>query len=58
MGVEDGPSIPFLETYLSTANDASSQYEPPDHPEVTLAENVSLDERVNRVLEHLMRQIR
>ena len=58
MDTEDGPSIPFLEAYLSTANDASSQYEPPEHPEVTLGENVSLDERVNRVLEHLMRQIR
>ena len=58
MDVEDGASIPFLETYLSTANDASSQYEPPERPEVTLAENVSLDERVNRVLEPLMRQIR
>jgi bifunctional enzyme CysN/CysC len=58
MDIEDGPGIPFIETYLSTANDASSQYEPPSHPEVTLAENVALDERVNRVLEHLMRQIR
>ncbi len=58
MDVEDGPSIPFLEAYLSTANDSSSQYEPPEHPEVTLGENTGLDERVNRVLEHLMRQIR
>ena len=58
MDVEDGPSIPFLETYLSTANDSSSQYEPPEHAEVTLGENVPLDERVNRVLEQLMRQIR
>jgi len=58
MDVEDGPSIPFLEAYLSTANDASSQYEPPEHPEVTIAENVGLEERVNRVLEHLIRQIR
>jgi bifunctional enzyme CysN/CysC len=58
MDVEDGPSIPFLETYLSTANDSSSQYEPPEHAEVTLGENVPLDERVNRVLEHLMGQIR
>ena len=58
MDIEDGPGIPFLETYLSTLNDSSSQYEPPEHPEVTLAENVGLDERVNRVLEHLMRQIR
>ena len=58
MDTDDGPSIPFLETYLSGANDASSQYEPPEHPELTLAESMSLDERVNRVLEHLMRQIR
>lgn len=58
MDVEDGARIPFLEAYLSSANDASSQYEPPEHPEVTLAEHVGLDERVNRVLEHLMRQIR
>jgi bifunctional enzyme CysN/CysC len=58
MDVEDGPSIPFIETYLSTPNDASSQYEPPEHAEVTLRENVALDERVNQVLEHLMRQIR
>jgi bifunctional enzyme CysN/CysC len=58
MDVENGPNIPFLETYLSTPNDASSQYEPPERPELTLAETVSLDERVNRVLEHLMRQIR
>ena len=58
MDVEDGPGIPFLETYLSTANDSSSQYEPPEHAEVTLGENVPLDERVNRVLEQLMRQIR
>jgi bifunctional enzyme CysN/CysC len=58
MDVEDGPSIPFLEAYLAGANDASSQYEPPDHPEVTLTENLSLDERVNRILEHLIRQIR
>jgi bifunctional enzyme CysN/CysC len=58
MDVEDGARIPFLEAYLSSANDASSQYEPPEHPEVMLAENVGLDERVNRVLEHLLRQIR
>ena len=48
MATEDGPSIPFLEAYLSGANDASSQYEPPEHPEVNLAEHVVLDERVNR----------
>ena len=54
----DGPNIPFLEAYLAGPNDASSQYERPEHPEVRLGENVSLDERVNRVLEHLMRQIR
>jgi 3'-phosphoadenosine 5'-phosphosulfate synthase len=58
MDFEDGPGIPFLETYLSTANDSSSQYEPPEHPEVTLGEQVSLDERVNRVLEQLMARIR
>jgi bifunctional enzyme CysN/CysC len=58
MDVEDGPRIPFIETYLSTANDSSSQYEPPEHSEVTLPENVTLDERVNRVLEQVMRQIR
>ncbi len=58
MDTDDGPSIPFLETYLSRANDASSQYEPPEHAELTLAEHMSLDERVNRVLEELMRQIR
>jgi bifunctional enzyme CysN/CysC len=58
MDVEDGPGIPFLEAYLSGPNDASSQYEPPEHPEVTLPENINLDERVNRILEHLMRQIR
>jgi bifunctional enzyme CysN/CysC len=55
---EDGPKIPFLEAYLSGSNDASSQYEPPEHPEVTLHEQATLEERVNRVLEHLMRQIR
>jgi hypothetical protein len=58
MQTDDGPTIPFLEAYLSGSNDASSQYEPPDHPEVSLAETVGADERVNRVLEHLMRQIR
>jgi bifunctional enzyme CysN/CysC len=58
LGADDGPRIPFLEAYLSSANDASSQYEPPEHPEVTLAETAPLDDRVNRVLEHLMRQIR
>ncbi len=58
MEVSDGPSIPFLETYLSLANDASSQYEPPERAELTLDEHASLDERVNRVLEHLLRQIR
>jgi bifunctional enzyme CysN/CysC len=58
METADGASIPFVEAYLSGANDASSQYEPPEHPEVSLAENDGLDERVNRVLEHLMRQIR
>jgi bifunctional enzyme CysN/CysC len=58
MDVADGPGIPFVEAYLSAPNDSSSQYEPPEHPEVTLAENVGLEERVNRVLEHLMRQIR
>ena len=31
----DGPNIPFLEAYLTGTNDASSQYEPPEHPEVT-----------------------
>lgn len=58
MEKEDGPRIPFLEAYLSSANDASSQYEPPEHPEVALPEQIGLDDRVNRVLEHLMRQIR
>jgi adenylylsulfate kinase-like enzyme len=58
MEAADGQNIPFLETYLSGANDASSQYEPPDHAELTLNEAMSLDERVNRVLELLMRQIR
>ncbi len=58
METDDGPSIPFLEAYLSGPNDASSQYERPEHPEVSLAEDVVLDERVTRVLEHLMRQIR
>jgi len=58
MDATDGQNIPFLETYLSGTNDASSQYEPPDHPELTLDEGMSLEERVNRVLEHLMRQIR
>ena len=58
MAMEDGPGIPFLEIYLGTPNDSSSQYEPPEHPEVALAEKVGIDERVNRVLEHLMRQIR
>ncbi len=58
MEVSDGPSIPFLEAYLSGTNDASSQYEPPQHPEISLAENMAPDERANRVLEHLMRQIR
>jgi hypothetical protein len=58
MEVEDGPGIPFLETYLSAPNDASSQYEPPEHPEMTLGEHVAPDERVNRLLEQVMRQIR
>jgi bifunctional enzyme CysN/CysC len=58
MDVEDGPSIPFLEAYLSSDNDASSQYEPPEHPDVLIAQTVGLEERVNRILEHLMRQIR
>jgi bifunctional enzyme CysN/CysC len=58
MDADDGARIPFLEAYLSGENDASSQYEPPEHPEVALAPTMSLDERVNRVLEHLMRQIR
>jgi hypothetical protein len=58
LATDDGPRIPFLEAYLSSANDASSQYEPPEHPEVTLTETSPLDDRVNRVLEHLMRQIR
>ena len=58
MDIEDGPGIPFLETYLSAPNDSSSQYEPPEHAEVTLAESIGLDDRVNRVLEQLMRQIR
>ena len=58
MDIDEGAKIPFMETYLSTPNDSSSQYEPPERPEVTLAENVPLDERVNRVLEYLMRQIR
>ncbi len=58
MDVSDGPSIPFIETYLCTANDSSSQYEPPEHPEVTLAEDAGLADRVDRVLEHVMRQIR
>jgi len=58
MDVSDGPSIPFLEAYLSGDNDASSQYEPPEHPEISLTENMGLDERANRVLEPLMRQIR
>ena len=40
MDTEDGPRIPFLEAYLSSTNDASSQYEPPEHPEVTLAESM------------------
>ena len=58
MEVSDGPSIPFLEAYLSGTNDASSQYEPPQNPEISLAENMGPEERANRVLEHLMRQIR
>ncbi len=58
LDIDDGPSIPFIETYLSAANDSSSQYEPPEHPEVTLGDETRLDERVNRVLEHVMRQIR
>jgi adenylylsulfate kinase-like enzyme len=58
METEDGPRIPFLEAYLSTTNDVSSQYEPPEHPEVTLTDASPLDDRVNRVLEHLLRQIR
>jgi bifunctional enzyme CysN/CysC len=58
MDVDDGPSIPFLEAYLTGPNDASSQYERPESPQVTLDEHVPLDERVNRILEPLMRQIR
>ncbi|MSO55513.1 MAG: adenylyl-sulfate kinase [Acidobacteria bacterium] len=58
LDVSDGPGIPFLEAYLSGTNDASSQYEPPEHPELSLAETMGVDERANRVLEHLMRQIR
>jgi bifunctional enzyme CysN/CysC len=55
---ENGPRIPFIETYLASDNDASSQYEPPDHPEVALRGTAHVDERVNLVLEQLMRQIR
>jgi bifunctional enzyme CysN/CysC len=58
MEVTDGPGIPFVEAYLRAPNDASSQYEPPRDPEVALGEDLSLDERANRVLEQLMRQIR
>ena len=58
MEVGDGSGIPFLETYLSGANDASSQYEPPTHPEISLSEQMGVDERVDRVLEQLMGQIR
>src|SRR5262249_4315664 len=55
---EDSPRIPFLEIYLSGPNDVSSQYEPPDDAEVLLSEADSLDERVNKALEAVMRQIR
>jgi hypothetical protein len=39
-------------------NDASSQYEPPQHPEILLSAEMSLDERVHRIMEHVMRQVR
>jgi adenylylsulfate kinase-like enzyme len=58
METDDGPRIPFVEIYLGSANDVSSQYEPPEHAEVTLTDSAALDDRVNRVLEQLMRQIR
>ena len=58
MDVTDGAGIPFVEAYLRAPNDASSQYEPPREAEVTLGEDLSLDERASRVLEQLMRQIR
>jgi bifunctional enzyme CysN/CysC len=58
MEMEQGPRIPFLETYLCIANDASSQYEPPENAELTLTDEMNVEERVNRLLEHLMRQIR
>ena len=57
--VGDGPGIPFLETYLSGTNDASSQYEPPTRPEIGLSEQMGVDERVRPgVSKQLMRQIR
>ena len=58
METSDGPSIPFLETYLASPNDASSQYEPPERPEVMLPETVNINERVDVVLDSLLRQIR
>jgi adenylylsulfate kinase-like enzyme len=44
--------------YFSAPNDASSQYEPPEHAEIVLRPELGLDERVDRILEHLMRQVR
>ena len=58
METEDGPRIPFLEAYLSGCQRCQLAVRAPEHPEVALAESISLDDRVNRVLEHLMRQIR
>ena len=58
MALEEGQRIPFTEVYFSAPNDASSQYEPPEHAEIVLRPELGLDERVDRILEHLMRQVR
>lgn len=59
IAAEEGQRIPFSEVYLgSAADDVSAAYEPPQHPEIALGPELTLDERVDRVLEQLIRQIR
>ncbi len=54
---DDGARIPFLEIHLSAPDDAG-QYEPSDRAEIVIPQEAAMDERVTRVLEHVIRQIR